>query len=97
MTLLDELLKNEWDAHWLEGDEPRELLSKIFRFEGLIAAADAGTIIAKLSLEHGLEKEVSFTISDWNVVVFLNAYNPGPLNDTFYSLATDIQNQLAEV
>ena len=96
MTARDELLKNGWDTFWVEEDEPRELLSKSFHLNGLIESAEVGIVIAKFAAKYHLEQDVNLSVSDWVTVVFLNAYNPGSLNDSFYALATDIQHYLDE-
>ena len=70
---------------------------KIFSFDGIRTSADAMMIASKLALEYKLEKEVNFSISDWNVTVFLNAYNDGPLDERFYALAKDIDDKFAEL
>ena len=70
---------------------------KIFSFDGIHTSTDAMVIASKLALEYELEKEVNFSISDWNVVVFLNAYNDGPLDERFYALAKAIDSKFAEL
>ncbi len=92
MKLLEKLQENGWDIHWIEEENgDRELLSKSFHLGGLSASTQAGVTIAKLAAKYSLEKEINLSVSDWNVIVFLNSYNPGPLNDRFYELATDIE------
>lgn len=62
----------------------------------LFKAPDA---VVFTTLDFKLEKDVGFTVSKFGVSIFLNAYNDGPLNDTFYSLAMvmAIENEVTEL